>query len=191
MVDIFTSDDTASMFKSLAEQMGLETKNEVIKELNTGSWKVVRVKNESSDFLYSDTISRYVKLDLGLNADKALKATGCKMQLKNGALTKISLPVVAEQEVVFFRENHSMNRSELSSRYEARGLVPCDLITLAKVNQDDFKFAEMYPNAAQWKGDDGNFYSVIFRKLDGGRNIIIDYAPIEWKVGWCFAGIRK
>lgn len=138
----------------------------------------------------SELISRWATVDHSLSSRQALEATGRNLHVNDDVVK--TMPNGDSDEVFFFNLGRYINDDNLEKEYEARGLVPCDPFTLAKVNQDDPAFADEYPNCTHWgRGDDGTWASAAFDRFIGERRVDVRRCGGDWSDSWWFAGVRK
>jgi hypothetical protein len=139
----------------------------------------------------SNTISRCVTVDRSLSPEQALVATGRKQYVNDTVVKTMPNGEGDEMDVFFFNLGRWISDDNLEKEYAARGLVPCDPYTLAKVNQDDPAFADQHPNGTHWKDGDDKWCFAAFLRWNDGRSVGVDRHGIAWSGRWWFAGVRK
>ena len=138
-------------------------------------------------------IVRHITINRTRSAMGAINATGRIKYLTDSFVVGMPQGEGGEVDVCFFNLGYGINDSDLDKEYDLRGLKPADPHSLAAVNEADPAFADEHPNAAYWKGTDGNLCYVAFSRALGGerRVLVVRRGDSGWGDHWWFAGVRK
>ncbi len=139
---------------------------------------------------------RMVTLDRSLMPEAALDATGRIRYTDKVAVAAMPRGEGEDPTLIFFKPNPEVYKNgvisprEVGKLYEKNSLKP-DPRALLKANQDDPAFADIHPNACQWKDKYGNFwYAASDRWLDE-RGVHVFGRGYGWDDRWWFAGVPK
>ncbi len=127
---------------------------------------------------------------------EALDATG-RVQYTNPEVVK-TMPrgEGKKARVGFFKldlsERHGcISDDDLQKEYDLRNMKPDPYAQMA-VNQADPAFADSHPNGSHWKGPDGKWHCIVFRRWrDGERLVDVRRGDDGWDGRWWFAGVSK
>lgn len=191
MSDLMLDVGQANELKLAARAAGAT--NADLKTLSSGDIfaTILPVLRGMAEVKMKDLLSRKVTdIDRSLSLRQALEATGRKLYVNDDVVK--TMPRDNGDEVFFFNLGRWISDDDLETEYAARGLVPCDPFTLAKVNQDDPAFADEYPNCTHWgKNDNGTWAYATFDRFSGERGVGVGHDDDDWYDRWWFAGVRK
>lgn len=140
----------------------------------------------------NNLVRRVVKVNRSRTPQEALDATGRRQYTDRKVVDEMPHGEGEEAEVIFFNLGRFVNDAELEKEYKFRGLKPADPYSLATVNEDNFAFADEYPNSTHWKDSGGRWcYAAFHRWSGGGRSVGVRRSDFGWRVYWWFAGARK
>lgn len=131
------------------------------------------------------------KINKDISARKALEKTGFTLYVTDEVLE--NAPKGKGDDIEFFTLGKYVTDDELEKEYEFRGLVPCDLWTLAYAHEKDKNLAEQKQyTATHWKDKEGKWCCVAFDRWgDDGRGVSVVRGGFDWYGDWWFGGSRK